>query len=423
MDSARADRLAARRQLDTLGWIARNAETYRHLPPPAAQAWLGEEDGAATDEAIDCEAPALAGAGWTLHPVGHSPQGRVDARWLDAGDPDQRAELLRDLPAPGDGDSAPFAWAHRSLLRQGLRLSVGGTPGADREANQTVWLQLRHLPRAVVEAPMLVIDIQPGVDCVLVESHERDPAHCSHPIVQNLHSHVRLGAGATLRHLRLATPGADDRIAHHLQVVVGAKARYEQALIGSSSRYHLQRQAIDLHADDGVARTGTVLFANGGAIELQARLSHAAQRTRSAVRALALASGAAMTVVNAHSRIAPDAGDTEVLQRLSGIPTGHGAGQRTPRIVLRPHLEILHDQVQAAHGATWGALPEDAIFYARQRGLSAQDARSLVVQGMAAALLEDGLGGSALMEALGVDAHLARAVARHLGHAEETANG
>ena len=51
MDSARADRLAARRQLDTLGWIARNAETYRHLPPPAAQAWLGEEDGAATGEA------------------------------------------------------------------------------------------------------------------------------------------------------------------------------------------------------------------------------------------------------------------------------------------------------------------------------------------------------------------------------------
>jgi len=33
------------------------------------------------------------------------------------------------------------------------------------------------------------------------------------------------------------------------------------------------------------------------------------------------------------------------------------------------YLEILHDQVQATHGATWGALPEDALFYAQQRGI------------------------------------------------------
>mgnify|MGYP006349560045 CR=1 FL=1 len=79
---------------------------------------------------------------------------------------------------------------------------------------------------------------------------------------------------------------------------------------------------------------------------------------------LVLASGQAHAVVNAHTRIAPGADDATVRQRLNGIPL---AGE--PRLVLRPHLEILHDKVQAAHGATWGALPQEALFYARQRGL------------------------------------------------------
>jgi Fe-S cluster assembly protein SufD len=75
-------------------------------------------------------------------------------------------------------------------------------------------------------------------------------------------------------------------------------------------------------------------------------------------------------VANAYTRIAAGADDASVRQRLSGIAL---AGQ--PRMVLRPHLEILHDQVQAVHGATWGALPADALFYAGQRGLDEATAR------------------------------------------------
>jgi Fe-S cluster assembly protein SufD len=93
------------------------------------------------------------------------------------------------------------------------------------------------------------------------------------------------------------------------------------------------------------------------------QVAHGAAHTTSAVECLALASGSARGVANAHTRIAPGADEAEARQRLSGIPT---AGQ--PRLVLRPHLEIHHDQVQAAHGATWGALPEDALFYAASAG-------------------------------------------------------
>lgn len=419
MDSARADILAARHRLDTRGWIPRNSEAFRHLPPPAAEVWLGD-----TPAAIACAAHPLDGAGWTLHPIGHGSQGRVDARWLDAGDALQRDELFADLPMPagvddaGDRDAAPFAWAHRALCRQGLRLRIGGLPGAGRAPSDTVWLQLRHQPRSAVEAPLLVIEVLAGVHCVLVETHDRQQLTCQQPIVQNLQSHIRLGEGATLQHLRIVTPGGTDRIAHRLHARLGPGARYEQASVASGSGYHLQRHVIELSAERAVARSAGLLLAADSVLEHQVRVLHGAAQTTSAIEDLALASGAARAVVNAYSRIAPGAAGADVRQGLVGIPTG---GQ--PKLVLRPHLEIHHDQVQAKHGATWGALPEDALFYARQRGLDERIARRLIVEGMAGALMQRCFSDDRLLGALGVEGLLRDVVARHLAPGTAAGHG
>ena len=421
MDHARADILAARHRLQDAGWIPRDADAFRHLPPPPAAVWLGEAPEAAS---TGCDARPLSGAGWTLHPLGQTPQGRVDARWLDATDPAQRKELFAGLPLPfhaegvaetGDTtqqDAAPFAWVHHALCRHGLRLRVGGEHESGHRVAETVWIQLRHQPRSAVEAPTLVIDVQDGVHCVLVETHHRhhrEGVACEQPVVQNLHTHIRLGASATLQHLRSVQPGAADRVAHHLHLQLGPDARYEQGLIATGSRYHLQRQVVELAGVRAEARSVGLLLAAGADLEQQVRMLHTGERTRSHVEALALASGKARAVVNAYTRIAPGAADAEVRQRLTGVPTG---GQ--PRLVLRPHLEIHHDQVQAAHGATWGALPEDALFYARQRGLDERSARGLIIEGMAHALLTRAFGDAQMMETLDLAGLLRQVVARHL---------
>jgi Fe-S cluster assembly protein SufD len=411
VNTARADALSARSRISAGAWIPRSAESFRHLPPPAAEVWLGEP---AQPQASRCDASPLAGAGWTLLPMGTTPPGRVDARWLDAADPVQRAELFAGLPAPGDEDAAPFAWAHRALVRQGLRLRIGAASerrSAGRE--ETVWVHLRHQPRAEVEAPMLVIDLHQGAQLVLIEAHEREAPHatgCQRALVQNLHVHLRLGAGATLRHLRIVAPGVQDRVAHHVHARLDRGARYHQGLLASGSPYHLQRSEIDLFGEQALARTAGVLLADASSVlEQQVQVAHGAAHTASTVDVLALGSGSARIVANAHTRIAPGADEAQARQRLSGIPT---AGQ--PRLVLRPHLEIHHDRVQAAHGATWGALPEDALFYALQRGLDERAARALILQGMAGATLARALDLPELMTLLDVDGQLGRALARHL---------
>lgn len=400
MDLARADAQAARSHLAAQGWIARKAESFRHLPPPAAPLWVPEQEPLVFDEAV-----ALSD-GWTVNVIAGTADSDVEARWFDAADPAQRIELFSGLPTPGDDEAAPFAWAHRALVRQGLRLRIAPAP-----QDALTYVVVHRQACASVEAPMLRIELLPNARCVLLEMHER---HDARAVVQNLLVDLRIGRGAQLQHLRHLAPADGDRVAHHLHARLAADARYAQALLATGSDYHLQRNVFELEGPRAQATAGGVLLAGASALEQQVLARHAAPHTISGAEVLALASGAARVVANAHTRIAPGCDEAATRQRLSGIPT---AGQ--PRIVLRPHLEIHHDQVQAAHGATWGKLPEDALFHARQRGLDERTAQALILEGMARSVLARAVDDTEFPEALRLDAALAAAVARHLAKQEE----
>jgi Fe-S cluster assembly protein SufD len=400
MNATRADSLAARHHLlDAGGWQFRRSDAFRVLPPPPAAVWLGEQGTTA------CDAPPLAGAGWTLHPVGAP--GRVEARWFDATDAAQRSELLSGLPPPGDEAAAPFAWAHRALCRQGLRLRIAA---AADPAAPPLLLQLRHQPREAVEAPLLIVELAPGAHCVLIETHDRDDvAGCSHDAVQNLQVHLRLGAASRLQHWRRVQPGAGDRFAHHVHARLDAGAFYGQSMLAGGSSYHLQRALVALEGEGADARLASVLLADGNKVDRQLRVTHGARRTASRVEVLALARTGALAAADLHAHVLPGAEEADVRQHLAGIPTAGAA-----RLVLRPQLEIEHDAVQAAHGATWGRLPEEALFFARQRGLDEAAALALILQGMAASVLAQGLDDDVLAQTVGAHDAVTEALARHL---------
>ena len=72
---------------------------------------------------------------------------------------------------------------------------------------------------------------------------------------------------------------------------------------------------------------------------------------------------------------------------------------------------------------TWGALPEDALFYARQRGLDDASARALIVQGMAHALLARCIDHPELLATWHDSGWLAATIARHLAASQEVPHG
>jgi Fe-S cluster assembly protein SufD len=55
----------------------------------------------------------------------------------------------------------------------------------------------------------------------------------------------------------------------------------------------------------------------------------------------------------------------------------------------KPELKIYADDVKCSHGASIGALDEDALFYLRARGLNENEARALLIRGFAGEILDE----------------------------------
>ncbi len=74
--------------------------------------------------------------------------------------------------------------------------------------------------------------------------------------------------------------------------------------------------------------------------------------------------------------VAQDAQRTDARQTSRNVEIGDAA-----HIITKPQLEIYADDVKCSHGATVGQIDDDAILYMRQRGLSEQVARRLLLEG------------------------------------------
>lgn len=82
--------------------------------------------------------------------------------------------------------------------------------------------------------------------------------------------------------------------------------------------------------------------------------------------------------------VAKDAQKTQAYQTNKNILLNHKAKMRT-----KPQLEIYADDVKCSHGATIGQLDEQAMFYMRQRGISLNEARQLLMYAFVADVIEN----------------------------------
>ena len=82
--------------------------------------------------------------------------------------------------------------------------------------------------------------------------------------------------------------------------------------------------------------------------------------------------------------VAKDAQKTEAFQQSKNILLS-----KTARIRTKPQLEIYADDVRCSHGATIGQLDEAAEFYLRSRGISAKEARLLLMYAFTADVIEN----------------------------------
>ena len=81
--------------------------------------------------------------------------------------------------------------------------------------------------------------------------------------------------------------------------------------------------------------------------------------------------------------VRPDAQKTDAKQTNKALLLTDDA-----QINTKPQLEIFADDVKCTHGAAIGQLDEDAMFYLRARGISAIEARNMLIHAFAGEVLD-----------------------------------
>ena len=290
-----------------------------------------------------------------------------DWRWTDL-----RA-LIRVLPEPSPGFAGAMGDGVFSRLSPDQRvLANGGETVVDIAAGEEATVVLRfiaqgagsHLSRAEVTVGV-------GGRLVLLESYESDGGSLSQASLT-----ITLAAGATVERIVLARDDAEAVSVSQADVRLSPTAAFAQTVVTSGAR----RQRIETrvaHPGGGAALRldGIYLLAAKAHADQTCVVTHGGtdgvtdQLTKGVVRDQARGVFQGRIVVEAGA----DRTDAKM---------GHHALILSDRaeVDAKPELEIYADDVACAHGNTVGALDEDALFYARQRGMPDAEARALLTQ-------------------------------------------
>lgn len=187
---------------------------------------------------------------------------------------------------------------------------------------------------------------------------------------------IVLGPNARLRLSRVQDASAHAVRLTRLKISVARDARVEALTVDLGGQ--LVRHDLDVSLDGPGAEVQMHgLFAPAGKthVDNHTRIDHRAAHCSSREYFRGLAFDQSRAVFNGKIIVHPQAQKTDSEQRIASLLLSPKA-----EINAKPELQIEADDVKCAHGATFGQLDENALFYLRSRGLALDTARTLLTR-------------------------------------------
>lgn len=289
-----------------------------------------------------------------------------DWRWSDL------RGLVRTLPPAspvyeGAVEAGPFEAAETVLVVNGR-----GSERLHVRDDRTVALRFVSRANETAHLARMAIEVDAGRSLTLLESYEGQGSG----YVAATDLDIQLGEGARLERIVIANDDADAVSVTSAQVSLSAGAIFEQTVLTTGAK----RQRIETrvgHPGHGAAlrMDGAYIVADKRHADITTVVAHegvdgaTTQLTKGVVR------DQARGIFQGRIVVAEGADRTDARM-------GHHALILSERaeVDAKPELLIYADDVQCAHGNTIGALDEDAIFYARQRGIPDDVARAMLTE-------------------------------------------
>lgn len=400
-----AEREAAFERFSALGLPHRRVEEWRYTdlrarlrdakplapaPDAAAKARAGEAgkavaalgyrrlafvDGAFAPELSDLADPD---SGLTIRPM---------AEALAAGDPLVVSHLGKVVPV---GDS--LVNVNTALMGDGVVIRVAAGTAIGQPIHLS-FATVSEKPSAVFLRSLVIVE--DGASVTLIETHE-GLSGGEHQV--NAALELVIGEGARIDHAKVLNEAGEAFHVGSLMAAIGARATFNAFTLitgGATVRNQmfLRFDGADTVADirgasllKGKQHADTSLFAEHIAPGCQA---HEIFKT--------VLDGESRGVFQGKITVRSSAQQTDAKMRSQALLLSENAEADN-----KPELEIFADDVKCGHGATSGALDEEARFYLIARGIPAKEAEALLVQGFVGEAVDviahDGLK-SAVMDA------------------------
>lgn len=302
-----------------------------------------------------------------------------DWRWTDL------RGLIRVVPpaSPAGQASGEGPWA--AIADEEIAVVNGRAPtdAITIAAGQPRAVRLRFVSTAEAgaHAARLRIALEAEAELTLLESYEGDAA-ASYLALAEID--IDVGPGARLTRLIIADDGADGVSVSQATVTLAPNARLHQLAMTTGARRQrietrvahpgqgaevrmdgLYRLSAKRHAD----QTTVVQHQGPGGVTSQLTKGVAADQSRGVFQ----------------GRIVVERGADGTDARM-----GHHALLLSDKaeVDAKPELEIYADDVACAHGNTVGALSDEALFYARSRGIPEAEARAMLTTAFLAEVVE-----------------------------------
>ena len=225
---------------------------------------------------------------------------------------------------------------------------------------------------ATAHAASPELTIAPGSHLILLESYEG----ASGDYISEIDLTLTVGAGGRLDRIVLAQDAADAVSIARCDIRLEAGATLNQTVIVSGAK----RQRMETHVSHpghgaSVRLDGLYLLADRRHADITTVVTHEGIDGTTDQLIKGVVRDQARGVFQ--GRITVQRGADRTDARM-----GHHALVLSDRaeVDAKPELEIYADDVACAHGNTVGALDEDALFYAQQRGIAEPEARAMLTE-------------------------------------------
>jgi len=216
----------------------------------------------------------------------------------------------------------------------------------------------------------MAITVGEGASLTLLETYETAAAD----YLVGAEIDISLGQGARLERIVIAADGAEGASTSMALVIMAPEARFAQTLLTHGARRQRLETRVDHPGAGAHARLdGVYLLSDKRHADLTTVVTHAGVGGDTDQLTKGVAADQARGVFQGRIVVSPGADKTDAKM-------GHHALILSDRaeIDAKPELEIWADDVSCSHGNTVGALDEEALFYARQRGIPEAEARAML---------------------------------------------